>query len=201
MADIFLKSLDGQYIISLDAVTSTDKSRQNSVTQSSVMSGAKASDGYTIGNYTVNLSGLITYNKIGTLDGTDTPDPLEFQKQLEELENNFTRFTLYGNSLISRLDNCVISGSTVTVDRYSDTINVSLSITQVFVSQQATETIIINPTKSSEQEVSSKEDKGDGSKSEDTEEKSVGVLKSLTTAGYDAVVQRYAGNISGEGGS
>lgn len=163
MANVFLTNKQGD-ILALDCTQTVNKVRSNSLSESSVMSGANISDGYTIGNRMISLSGLVTYNKIGGLS-ENTFDPLEFQVELDRLVEDHTRFTFYGNELIPSVKNCVILSDEVIMDNFADTIRVNLSLKEVFVSEAATKDIIIvTPTKEAEEEIPNSTDTGNGVK-------------------------------------
>jgi hypothetical protein len=156
MSLVYLKSQDDE-ILALDSVTEVSESQQNSVTKSSVMSGAEASDGYTIGNITVAFSGICTYSKIPRSTASVTaPNPKELNALLKKMVNSQTRFTLYGNDLIPTLNEVVITGFSVTQSRYSNAVEVSVALEQVFVTDAAQATRITKPTKEAEEELPEK---------------------------------------------
>ena len=165
MSVVYLLSKDGENIIALDCTTNVSRTRSNSITTNSVMSGANASDTYTIGNQTISFTGLVTYNKTAN-SATDSPDPLEFQTLLNDLVRSYTRFDLFGNDLIPTLKDCVLTEESYTQDTFEDTIRVSLSVTEVFVTDPADRTsLTVTPSVTTEGQLADEKDGGSGSKS------------------------------------
>ncbi|QXN60112.1 hypothetical protein KUA24_45 [Vibrio phage HNL01] len=145
MALIYFVSQSGD-IIALDGTESVEVSKDNSVSKSSMMDGTTISDGYSEGNKVISISGKVTYSKSlrQQLDGT--PTPLQFQRLIQQTERNHERFTLrtYKGSwpLLDDIKDCVIASNSVSITEYLDTIDVTLTIEQVFVSKSARTTYL-----------------------------------------------------------
>lgn len=153
MTVVYLKSSDTE-ILTLDSITSVEKSQSNSVTKSSVMSGKQASDGYTVGNPTIAFSGICTYSKLKRTNQIITPPtPEELDKIVTRMINSQTRFTMYGNALIPTMKDMVITDYRIMQDKYSNAITVSMALEQVFVSDAADVITISRPTKEAKPEL------------------------------------------------
>jgi len=188
MSSVFLISHENDFF-ALDVTTDVAKSQSNSLTKSSVMDGTNFSDGFTIGNPSISFSGICNYNKIDRgIAGFKIPNPKEFSVLLDKMIASFQRFTLYGNKLIPNLDNVVITNYQITQNKYSDAMEVSLTVEQVFVSERAQEVRLTKPSKatSSDLDVTEKTDSGDGSKTE-VEEEAAARTKSYLSLTYSGV--------------
>jgi hypothetical protein len=188
MAVVYLKSDTGR-IVAIDATQKVTKSRRNSITKSSVMSGAQASDGYTVGNPTVTFSGVcsttkLAINRTGSIEATQYPTPTELHDLMEEMILSEQRFTLYGNNLIPTLEDVVITSYDIIQEKWIDSVEVLITVEQVFVTKQAQETVISVPNKASEDEISYESDKGTGSATEKTSDRRNEILK-LYYSRYD----------------
>lgn len=170
MAVVFMKSPSGD-LLTLDAITEVSKSRSNSLTKSSVMSGAQISDGYTIGNPTITFSGICSYTKVGVgRHPAVPPTPVELNTILDEMVISEERFTLYGNDLIPTLNNVVIKDYGIVQSKWLNTINVTITVEQVFVSESATRTRITRPAADTNGDVTEEQDGGQGTKTQIKEE-------------------------------
>lgn len=144
MAIVFFKS--GGNTVSLDSETSITSSLTNSVTKSSTMSNSSSTDGYTVGNEVISVTGVVTSHKTATQSGN--PSPSKFREYIESAISSGERFTVvfsFGSgdgettTLLDSVDNCVITSRSYVVDKYLDTITVSLTFESQFVSVAATE--------------------------------------------------------------
>lgn len=147
MAIAYFYSNDNKTKISMDAETSLTYSQTNTSTKSSMMSGAPASDGYTIGNKTVTLEGLVTSSKTPYQESNNL-SPDDFRKYIEETIQKRTRFTVNfdfpenGTRLLDSVSNCIITNIRYVIDKYEDTMTVSLTFEEQFISPAATETVL-----------------------------------------------------------
>lgn len=147
MALAYFYSKDNKTYVSMDIETSITVSQQNQSTKSSMMTGSSASDGYTIGNKVVSLEGMVTSSKTPYQEKNNL-SPEDFRSYIEETINNKTRFSVNfsfpdgGTKLLDRVDNCVITSIAYVVDKYEDTMKVSLTFEEQFVSLAATETVL-----------------------------------------------------------
>lgn len=145
MAIVFFTANDGSNV-SMDSETSITSSLTNTVTKSSTMSNSSSSDGYTVGNEMISVTGLVSSHKTPNQQGH--PTPTSFRKYIEDAINGGTRFTVgfdfgEGNGetkLLDSVDNCVITSRSYVVDKYTDTITVSLTFESQFVSVAAKQT-------------------------------------------------------------
>ncbi len=162
MAVVSFVSKDGSQIVCLDATTDVTYTRGNTTTQQSVMSGAKVSDTYRIGNPQISFNGVCTYSK--SVSQTGNPTPRELELLINELITSYTRVDLLGNSLIPSLNDCVILNFSIKQDEFLDAITVSLTLEQQFISNGAVVTSISVPSSSTQGQNSSTVDGGNGSK-------------------------------------
>jgi len=165
----------------LDITTEVSKSQSNALTKSSVMDGSNFSDGYTIGNPSITFTGICNYHKINrNIPGFITPNPREFSVILDKMIASFQRFTLYGNNLIPTLPNVVITSYQINQSKYSESMEVTITVEQVFVSERAQTVRLTKPetATSSDLDVTENSDSGDGSKTE-LEEGPVSALGAL----------------------
>ena len=139
MAMIFFFAQDGETKVSLDSEASVNVSLPSKVSKSSNMSGQTVSDEVIEGNATISVQGVVTYSKLKSQE--KNLDPLQFQEAIQEARRNRKRFTLnvkeYKQSLLQSYEDCVISNVDISVDKYSDTITVSMVFEQVFISDAA----------------------------------------------------------------
>lgn len=180
MSKVYIISSDGQTQIGLDCEKNITVSRNNKVTTKSVMSGQDISDGYQVGLRTVTVNGMVTYGKVGRLEGT--LNPLDFQKAVDDLIENKQRFVLYADKsmqLMEDISDCVIESFTVTLNRYYNAIQVDLVIREVWISQAAKAgNLVLEPEKgTTAAKDGSDPAKGKGGKSEVEEKttKTIGV--------------------------
>ncbi|AGG57826.1 hypothetical protein VPBG_00054 [Vibrio phage helene 12B3] len=169
MSKVYIISPDGQTVIGLDCEKNITVSRSNKVTTKSVMSGKDISDGYQAGLRTVNINGMMTYSK--SVAQQDTLNPLDFQREIDNLVDGRQRFTLYSEKSIQLLDDiadCVIESCTVMLDKFLNAIQVDLVIREVWISQAAqVGNLYLPPEKSSSAtKDGSDPTKGKGGKSE-----------------------------------
>ena len=145
MSIVYFITEDGKSIVALDCEEAVSVTKQNSVSRHSVMSG-NASDGVTEGNKVINLSGKVTYTKSASQQTQGTPNPIEIQDQLDSFSRNNYRFRVYTDQtslpLLKGIDQCALGTSTVTLGGWTDTIEVSMTIEEVFVSKSATTTFL-----------------------------------------------------------
>jgi len=139
MATVFFHAQDGTTKVRLDSEASISVSLPSMVSKSSNMNGVSVSDDVIEGNAVISVEGRVTYSKLKSQE--KNLDPIQFQEALQDARRNRNRFTLYARSkdqpLLQNYDNCVIANVDITVDKYSDTITVSLTFEQVFVSLAA----------------------------------------------------------------
>lgn len=174
MTTVYMFSPESGDLFTLDTVTVVTKTASNTLTKSSVMEGASIGDGFTKGNPQITFNGLCSYNKIArsvqspTLQEQFIPDPTAFNLLLDEIIDSYQRFTLYGNDLIPDLTDVVIVDYTLTQSQFIDTIEVSLTVEQVFVSRRAIRSRITQPEQlnGSDLDVREKVDSGKGSKTQ-----------------------------------
>ena len=167
MAMVYFKSVDGKTNISLDIETDIQVSLPSTVSKTSNMSGIAVSDDVIEGNANISVNGVVTYSKLSSQE--NNLNPIQLQEALQESRRNRTRFTLYvkdyGQPLLKDYDDCVISNVDVSVGKYSDSINVSLSFEQVFVSQAAKATYLApKSSESAKPTTANTKDSSDGSK-------------------------------------
>ena len=170
MTTVYMYSPASGDLFTLDTVTSVNKTASNTVTKSSVMEGAAIGDGFTKGNPQVSFTGLCSYNKIvrNPVEDELIPDPIAFSLILDEIIDSYERFTLYGNDLIPDLHEVVIVDYSITQNQFIDTMEVSMTVEQVFVSERAIRTRITQPekTKGSDLDVTEKSEEGKGTKTQ-----------------------------------
>ena len=170
MSSVYMHSPVSGDLLTLDTVVNVNKTASNTLTKSSIMEGSSVGDGYTKGNPKISFSGLCSYNKIirNPVEDEIIPDPIAFHLILDEIIDSYERFTLYGNDLIPDLAEVVIVDYSITQNRYIDTIEVSLTVEQVFVSERAVTSRITQPEKAkgSDLDVREETDSGKGSKSQ-----------------------------------
>lgn len=184
-------------VIAFDATTSTNYSVNDSLSKNSVMSGAQVSDNTQIGNPQVTFTGLVSYSKIRDF----APTPKELLDRVEELRLSRTRFTLYGDTKIPTLQDCVFTSFTLEDSTYSDGVMATLTVEQVNVTNAARVTSIKEPTPSSgtNGQLASETDKGEGTKTKEDDEKAETLFKDLV----DSAIETFGGSVpqENEGGS
>lgn len=193
MSTVYFIASDGETIITLDCVESVDVSKSNSISTSSVMSGNTTSDGYEEGLKKVNINGLVTYSKSVRQQQEGIPNPLEFQDLVDDTIRSHTKFRLYvskgKHQLLKDIEVCAIDNYSVTATEYLDSIEVSLSISEVFVSQAAT-TTFLPPVKSPEAAKSTSDTENTkATKTQETKERS----RSLALAFEEETLKLFTG--------
>ena len=170
MAVVYIIDATGDNIIAFDATEEASYSRQNSVTKSSIQSGAKVADGMTLGNKMVTFSGVVSYSKIRDF----APNPRDLEELVGDMIDNYTRFTLQGNHIIPTLEDCVITNFSMVHSKWENAATAVISVEQVNVSNQAMKTSIVlpNPSATTEGQLSSEVNTGSGSKTQQTEQRS-----------------------------
>jgi hypothetical protein len=167
MAVVYLRSNNGAFL-ALDVTTNVSKTRSASITSSSIQSGASIADGYTIGNPSITFTGLCTDTKIRTKDGTDDfLNPFDLDLEINDMVESQERFILYGNDLIPNLEDVVITNYSVTQGQYLDTLEVTLTVEQVFISESARLsdfTSTLKPSSTTNGAYEQEKDNGDGKK-------------------------------------
>lgn len=147
MAIVYFTANDSaRSTVSMDSETSITSSLSNAVTKSSTMSNSSSTDGYTVGNEIITVSGVVSSHKTKSQEGN--PSPTEFRAYIEDAITGGTRFTVgfdFGTGdgestkLLDSVDNCVITSRSYVVDKYIDTITVTLTFESQFVSAAAKE--------------------------------------------------------------
>lgn len=152
------------------------------------MSGKSVAHDSVEGNITISVSGKVTYTK--SVSQIENPTPSQFRKELQKMRSGQKRFTLYAAEqgervLMDTFPNVVIADAQVDLENYSDTIMVSLTFEQVFVSKSATAGYL-PPIKASADKstTGSPEDNGDGTGTD----KGTEPPKTLYKKGFDAFV-------------
>lgn len=145
MSQIFFYGSNNEYIC-IDCTKSVEFSQNNTINSHSVVSGKQVADDYMIGNKVVQIEGVVTYAKNGRQFAEGNPTPQQFQNFIDSLVDNKTRFELNArqvkNQLLRNINNCVITARNETVDTYIDSLKVSLTLTEVFVSESAKATYL-----------------------------------------------------------
>lgn len=174
MTVVFMVSTKGE-LLSLDSTVNVSKNRSNSLTKSSVMTGAQISDGYIIGNPSVTFSGICSYTKInrGRSEGNSPPDPDKFNVILDEMVLSQERFTLYGNDLIPSLDDVVILDYSINQGVFENAIEITITVEQVFVSESAQKTRVTVPSANTNGDVTEEQDLGQGNKTQQEESRTL----------------------------
>ncbi len=157
MSIIYFQSSDNKTKVRMDGETNISISQSNTTTQSSIMSGASASDGIIEGNKQVNIQGLVTYTK--TVRQTGYPDPSEFQTLIDESIKAKTRFTLYSDEgttykLLPLITNCVVKSYDYSIGKYLDTISVKIQFESQFVTDAAVESELTPEVKTGNESLS-----------------------------------------------
>ena len=182
MSVVYMRSSKGE-VLALDATVNVTKSRNNTLTKSSVQSGAQISDGFTIGNPSITFSGVCSYTKIKRTGEEAPPTPDKLNVILDEMILSKERFTLYGNNLIPTLSDVVILSYSLVQSIYENAIDVTITVEQVFISKSAQKTRITAPAKSTNGDVTEEEGLGQGNKTQQPEAQKISYLQSLRNEG------------------
>lgn len=182
MAMVYFFAADGKTKVSLDVENNIQVSLPSSVSKSSNMRGVSVSDDVIEGNVTISMSGIVTYSKLESQ--TKNLNPIQLQEKLQESRRNRVRFTLYikdyGQALLQNYDDCVISNVDISVGKYSDSINVSMSFEQVFVSQAAKASYLApKSSEASKPTTANTKDSVDGAKTQVDEDKGRTAAKAI----------------------
>jgi len=136
---VFFLDTDGTTRVGMDSTTTVSVSMPSTASSSSTMSGKSVSDEVIEGNLTLSLTGFVTYAKLPSQE--TNLNPINFQRAIQRARRLKRRFTVYykdtGQALMESYKDCVITSFDFTIDKYSDTITVSMSFEQIFVSQAA----------------------------------------------------------------
>lgn len=192
MSIVYFIAPDGKSVIGLDCEESIGMQKKNKVTEYSVMTGETVSDGFQEGNKVVNLSGKVTYNKSVSQESDGTPNPIEIQDMLDDASRSHHRFRLYTDTdrlpLLKGIDECVVESYGVDLGGWTDTVTLSMTIKEVFVSDAAKKTYL-PPLPNKEQAKSGSEPTaGKGGKTEVPEKEKATILRNLKDTGT------YSGN-------
>ena len=178
MASVFMVSNKNK-VLSLDSTEKVSKSRNNTLTKSSVMNGTQVSDGFTVGNPSITFNGICSYSKImKKSEGNDAPTPAELDLILDEMVLSQERFMLYGNELIPSMKDVVIISHNVVQAVYENAVEVTLTVEQAFVSNSAQKSRVTKPSVKTKGDVTEEQDLGQGNKTQQKEE----VKESLLTS-------------------
>ena len=174
MAYYYLLSEDGNDIICMDAEKQATVTRNNTASTSSVMSGDNVTDGYEIGNRTIQINGIISYNKMPRQDIRGNPNPIEFQRRVDELIFSKKRFTLFsdkrGVEIFDDIDECIIQSVSVS-SRDLTSVSASMTIKEIFVTDSAQVTYLPPQlSESSKANLAPRNDQGKGTSTEVKEE-------------------------------
>lgn len=137
-------------LIEMDVTTNVNLSRQARATQSSVMSKKAAADTLVVENPTVELVGIVSLNKRTAKNNTTTqdqqiPTPIVFQGYLDGLMEDQTIFTLYRDERLGKkMKNMVLVGYQINQGKYINTVNVRLSLQQIYITDAATKSTVIS---------------------------------------------------------
>ncbi|MCP3683342.1 MAG: hypothetical protein GY861_11695 [bacterium] len=187
MAVVFLRSLDGSTVISMDAVTSASYTRTVDVTTSTVFDGSKRSDHVHPNLPSVSFSGVVTTSKVRNT----YPSPSDFRRLVDELIDSFELMTFYGtdDGAIPDIDNCYITSFSVERDTtYSDSLLANVTLQQLDISTALTATTITTPRSDTNDQLADNPSKSsDGTKTENTTETDKTIAKQLADQGINAV--------------
>lgn len=166
---MYFMSTDGRNIVTLDCEDGITVSQSNTTTRNSVMTGKSISDSFIRGNKTVDVTGVVTYSKTPSQINDGNPNPAQFTAHVENMINSRQRFTLFADQSYSKLlrdvEDCVIASWNYVVDEYEDTITVSMTFEEQFVSQAAQVTYLApKPSKEAAKSIQDKEGGGQTSK-------------------------------------
>lgn len=169
MGAVFIRSLDGNTVISLDAISSVTYARTAEVTTSTMFNGSKLSDNVHANLPTVSFQGVVTSFKM-----RDTyPSPTEFRRLMDELLDSYELMTFYGtdDGAIPDLNNCYIIAFNVTrdVDR-SNALLADVTIQQLDISTSISATTITKPAEATDGQMADNPSKSkDGTTTENSE--------------------------------
>lgn len=143
MGLVYFISDDGESVISLDCEEEINLTKKVKVTESSVMSGKTVSDGYREMNKVLRISGKVTYSKTPKqlIDGN--LNPIEIQNILDSVIRNHHRFKVYTDEsdsnipLLKSIEQCVVEEYSVSLAKYINTIVLTLTLKEVFVTDAA----------------------------------------------------------------
>jgi hypothetical protein len=141
MGMLQFKTVDSDIIVQMDTESSIEVSKSNTISNSSVMSGANTSDNMQEGNVTVSVQGRVTYSK--TASQQDNPNPSEWIDLIDNAIRNKRVFKLdydkheSGKAILKSYDNMVISDYGYTVDRFEDTITTRITFNEIYITDAA----------------------------------------------------------------
>lgn len=158
-------------IVCFDGETDVSVSQTNDVASSSVISGRNIADDVHEGDIFINVSGLVTYTKTLTQSNNKNPTPQEIVQRIAGVIASRSRFTLYATDsrfpLIDSYDNCVIASWSYSLDDSEDTIEVTITFQQKFVSQSAKKSYLPpSPSKKTDGALAGKGNGGDTGKTQ-----------------------------------
>lgn len=175
MSLIYFLTNDGDNLVTLDSETEITFSRSNTVAKHSIFKNADVSDGLIEGNVSISVSGVVTYSKTPR-QATRNPNPKDFQRFLDQVVRSQQRFTLYsskaGHELLRDVTDCVLTDQSVTVSRWSNAINVSLTFESQFITDAARVTFL-----PSDPSYSTEDKGGKGSSTKQKQEESETIAK------------------------
>lgn len=182
MSLIFFLDVDGETRVSLDTESSITINMPATVSSTSNMEGQTVSDELIEGNITIDVTGRVTYSKLPSQ--FNNLNPIDFQNALQRARRGRRRFTLFykdtGQALLQNYKNCVLKSATVNIGKYSDTITVSLSFEQIFISASAKKTTLKPIVKTSAKPtVTETKDSGQSTSTKVEEVDNKGMLKSI----------------------
>jgi len=103
-------NLNGNKIFSLDSTSSVEVQDNGRATSYALESGKDVADHYVNSNVMVSFSGIITDIKSATLSQESTKD---FLRDLRELKQTGTPFTVFAGNNLEKIDNCVIQSLSI----------------------------------------------------------------------------------------
>lgn len=190
MSLIYFLTNDGDNLVTLDSETEITFSRSNTVAKHSIFKNADVSDGLIEGNVSISVSGVVTYSKTPR-QATRNPNPKDFQRFLDQVVRSQQRFTLYsskaGHELLRDVTDCVLTDQSVTVSRWSNAINVSLTFESQFITDAARKTFL--PPVPSDPSYTSESKSGKGSSTKPKPEESRTIIENLF--GEGGAVDKY----------
>lgn len=201
MSMIFFKDMDGTTRVCLDNTASVNVSMPSTTSSSSTMNGSTVSDEVIEGNVTIAITGKVTYAKMESQKGN--LNPIEFEKAIQATRRNRRRFTVYynikGQPLMESYKNCVLTSCDFTIDTYSDTITVSITFEQIFVSKAA-EVAFLSPRykESDKPTIQPKGDNGTSTKTLVPEKEATSIFKGtvggISSIFNDVIVPIFSGD-------
>ena len=167
MSIFYFMSQDGKTRVTLDCEKEASVSYPSSVSKASTSAGKTISHQVVEGNAIISVSGLVTVHK--AITKLQNLSPLDFQEEINAVRRNATRFTLYldfaKTKLIKDFKDCVISNAEVVLSNKMDTIEVSLTFEQVFITDSA-KTVFFAPIVKDASNVGNSKFKGKGTKTD-----------------------------------